>query len=59
MKIKILDRKLRKIVSDSKKLTSEYGQRNARLIVQRYNELANIANLGLMIKHKIGRCHSP
>jgi proteic killer suppression protein len=36
----------------------EYGPNNAKKITQRYNELTNIENLGLMIKYKVGRCHS-
>ena len=58
MKIRILDRKLNKIISDARKLQAEYGKRNAALIIQRYNELDNIPNLGMMIKFRVGRCHS-
>jgi proteic killer suppression protein len=58
VKVEILDRKLRKVISDPKKLKKAYGERNANLIIQRYNELDNIPNLGLMIKFKVGRCHS-
>jgi len=58
VKVEILDRKLRKIISDAKKLKKTYGERNASLIIQRYHELDNIPNLGMMIKSKIGRCHS-
>jgi proteic killer suppression protein len=58
VKVEILDRKLRKVISDPKKLKKVYGKRNANLIIQRYNELDNIPNLGLMIKYKVGRCHS-
>lgn len=57
MEIKILDRKLKKIITDSKKLRREYGVKNAEKIIQRYNELKNIPNMGLMIRYKIGRCH--
>jgi len=58
VKIQILDRKLKKVISDARKLTIEYGNRNARLIIQRYNELSNISDLGTMVKCKVGRCHS-
>ena len=57
MKIRILDRKLNKIISDARKLQAEYGKRNAALIIQRYNELDNIPNLGMMVKCRVGRCH--
>jgi proteic killer suppression protein len=57
LKVKILDRKLRKVISDARKLQKEFGKRNAELIVQRYNELVNIPNLGLMVKYRVGRCH--
>lgn len=58
MKVEIFDRKLRKVISDTRKLQRTYGSKNARLIVQRYNELENMPNLGLMLKFRVGRCHT-
>jgi len=58
LKVEISDRKLKKIIHDKKKLTKEYGPDNAKLIIQRFNELSSIADLGLMIQYRIGRCHS-
>jgi hypothetical protein len=57
LKIRILDRKLKKVISDTRKLQKEYGKRNATLIIQRYQELENIPNLGLLVKYRLGRCH--
>ncbi|MCD6182541.1 MAG: hypothetical protein J7K89_09195 [Candidatus Cloacimonetes bacterium] len=57
MKVEISDRKLRESVGDLKKLTTIYGSGNARMIIQRINELESIPNLGLMVTHRIGRCH--
>ncbi len=58
MEVKISDRTLKKIINDNKKMNREYGPKNAKKITQRYNELTKIPNLDLMIKFKIGRCHS-
>ena len=41
-----------------RKMNIKYGVSNAKKITQRYNELTKIPNLELMIKFKVGRCHS-
>jgi len=57
LKITISDRTLKKVITNSSKLSREYGAENAKKIIQRYNELKNIPNLEMMVKFRIGRCH--
>lgn len=58
LKVEILDRKLRKAVDNSAKLTKQYGYENAKKIIQRLGELEDAPNFGFMMKFKIGRCHA-
>ncbi|KGO13444.1 hypothetical protein NZ45_12335 [Clostridium botulinum] len=58
MKVTIGSKKLEKIINNEKKLIKKYGVENARLIIKRLDQLKAADSLGIMVKFRIGRCHS-
>lgn len=57
MKVTFRNRKLGELINNQRKLIRKYGPQNARLIIQRLNELSAADSLETMVKYKIGRCH--
>lgn len=58
MYIEYKNERLKRILNSCSKLVQEYGADNARKVVQRLNEISAVTSVGMLVQHRIGRCHA-
>lgn len=57
MKVRYRNNKIRKVCTNANAARKEYGEKMARKIHQRIDELTAIDTVEMMIMYHIGRCH--
>lgn len=58
MYIKYRNNRLQILLNNEKKLTQEYGPKNARKIVLRLSQITAMPTLGHLLQSRLGRCHA-
>lgn len=58
MEIQYKSKKIRKVCTDANTARKNYGEKMARKIQQRIDELTAADSVEMMIQYHIGRCHS-
>jgi len=56
--IKYRNNRLQILLNNEKKLTQEYGPKNARKIVLRLSQITAMPTLGHLLQSRLGRCHA-